>query len=223
MKLFMHAAACSLSPHIVCRELGLPIQLVAVDTKTHRTAAGDDYLQINGLGYVPALQLDDASVITEGPAIVQYLADLAPDAGLAPRPGTRERLQLQSWLNFLTSELHKPLAMLMHPDFAAARAPLVAKVGKRLDWLTAQLAAHAGPFIMGSQFTVADPYLFVVLNWTPLAHVELARWPALLDFQRRIAARPAVQAALEAEQLRNVPGTVFFAPEALLRARSQKA
>jgi glutathione S-transferase len=218
MKLYMHAGACSLSPHIVCRELGLPVEIIAVDRKTHRTPTGDDYLQINPLGYVPALQLDDARVITEGPAIVQYLADLAPDAGLAPRPGTPERTRLQTWLNFITSELHKPLAMLMSPDYAPVRATLAAKVGKRLDWLVGELGT--GPFLLGASFTGADAYLFVCLNWTAIAHVDLARWPALLDFQRRVAARPAVQAALAAEHLRAVPNSVFFAPEAMLRARA---
>ena len=219
MKLYMHSGACSLAPHIVCLELGLPVELVAVDRKNHRTPSGDDYLKINAMGYVPALQLDDATVITEGPAITQYLADQRPDAGLVPRAGTRERTQLHTWLNFITSELHKPIAMLMAPEFQPARDALVAKVGKRLDWVVAQLAAHGGPYLMGEQFTVADPYLFTVLNWTAIAHIELARWPSLIAFQQRMAARPAVQAALAAETLRNAPGTVFFAPEAMLKAR----
>jgi glutathione S-transferase len=220
MKLYMHAAACSLSPHIICRELGLPVDLVAVDRKTHRTPTGADYLQLNGLGYVPALELDDGFVITEGPAIVQYLADQKPDAGLAPRAGTRERTQLQTWLNFITSEIHKPLAQLMSPDYEAARPALVATITKRLDWLAGKLT---GPFLMGDQFTVADPYLFVCLNWTQLGPVDLTKWPALIEFQRRIAARPAVQAALDAETLRHTHGGVFFLPEVMLRARSQKA
>jgi glutathione S-transferase len=222
MKLYMHAAACSLSPHIVCRELGLPIELVAVDRKNHRTPTGDDYLQLNGLGYVPALQLDDGSVITEGPAIVQHLADQRPDAGLAPRAGTRERTQLQTWLNFITSEIHKPLAMLMSPDFEPARAPLITRIAKRFDWLSSQLTAHGGPYLMGERFTVADPYLFVCLNWTQLTPLELAKWPTLIAFQRQLAARPAVQAALAAEALAHAPDSVFFLPEAMLRAR-QKA
>ena len=219
MKLYIHLAACSLSPHILCRELGLPVDVIAVDRKTHRTPAGDDYLQINALGYVPALQLDDGFVITEGPAIVQYLADQKPEAGLAPRPGTRERTQLQTWLNFITSEIHKPLAMLMSPDFAPTREALTTKVTQRLDWLVGKLT---GPYLMGEHFTVADPYLFVCLNWTQLTPVDLTKWPALIDFQRRIAARPAVQAALETETLRHAPNSVFFLPEATLRAR-QKA
>jgi glutathione S-transferase len=217
MKLYMHAAACSLSPHIVCHELGLPIELVWVDRKTHQTAAGDDYYQINGNGYVPALQLDDGTVLIEGPAIVQYLADLRPDAGLAPRPGTLERTRLHSWLNFITSELHKPMAMLMDPAIQPARAPIADKVGKRLDWLVAQLT---GPYLMGERFTVADPYLFVCLNWSQWNKLELDRWPTLVGFMRRIAARPAVAAALAAEGLaRPDPAGVLFAPAPSKAAR----
>ena len=210
MKLYMHAGACSLSPHIVCHELGLPVELVWVDRKTHQTNTGDDYYQINGNGYVPALQLDDGTVLIEGPAIVQYLADLRPDAGLAPRPGTLERTRLHSWLNFITSELHKPLAMLMDPAMQPARAAIAEKVGKRLDWLVSQLT---GPYLMGERFTVADPYLFVCLNWSPWNKLDLDRWPTLIGFMRRIADRPAVAAALAAEGLaRPDPAGVFFAP-----------
>ncbi len=210
MKLYMHAGACSLSPHIVCRELDLPVELVEVDRRTHRTPGGADYLAVNGNGYVPALALDDGAVLIEGPAIVQYLADLRPAAGLAPPSGTLERTRLQTWLNFITSELHKPLAMLMDPAMQPARAPLVAKVARRLDWLVAQLS---GPFVMGDRFTVADPYLFVCLNWSPYSKLELDRWPALLEFMRRIGDRPAVRAATAAEGLaRPDPAGVFFAP-----------
>lgn len=210
MKLYMHAGACSLSPHIVCRELDLPVELVEVDRRTHRTPGGADYLAVNGNGYVPALALDDGAVLIEGPAIVQYLADLRPAAGLAPPSGTLDRTRLQTWLNFITSELHKPLAMLMDPAMQPARAPLVAKVTRRLDWLVAQLS---GPFLMGDRFTVADPYLFVCLNWSPYSKLELDRWPALLEFMRRIGDRPAVRAATAAEGLAKPdPAGVFFAP-----------
>jgi glutathione S-transferase len=210
MKLYMHAGACSLSPHIVCHELGLPVELVEVDRRTHRTAAGTDYFAVNGNGYVPALALDDGTVVIEGPAIVQYLADLRPAAGLAPASGTLDRTRLQGWLNFITSELHKPLAMLMDPAMQPARAPLVAKVSKRLDWVVAQLT---GPYLMGERFTIADPYLFVCLNWSPYNKLELERWPALIDFMRRIGDRPAVRVATAAEGLAKPdPAGVFFAP-----------
>jgi glutathione S-transferase len=211
MKLYMHSGACSLSPHIVCRELGLPVDLIAVDWHTRRTTAGDDYLPINGNGYVPALALEDGETLTEGPAIVQYLADLRPEAQLAPAHGTPARTRLQSWLNFITSELHKPMVMLMDPAFAPARDALHARVGKRLDWLSRELA---GPFLMGERFTVADAYLFVCLNWSPFNGVDLARWPALTAFMARVGARPKVQEALAAEGLVRSGDGVFFAPGA---------
>jgi len=198
MKLYMHAAACSLSPHIVCRELGLPLELIAVDHKVHRTSTDEDYLAINGNGYVPILELDDGTRIMEGPAIVQYLADLRPASDLAPPAGTLARTRLQTWLNFITSELHKPYAMLMSPDFQAAHATLIAKLQERIAWVDAQLT---GPYLLGEQITVADFYLFVVLNWSLYAKVDLARHPKLVDYQRRIAARPGVQTALAAEGL----------------------
>ena len=216
MKLYMHAAACSLSPHIVCRELDLPIELVEVDRKTHRTGEGEDFLRINGNGYVPVLRLEDGRTLTEGPAIVQYLADLRPDAGLLAPPGTMARTQTQSWLNFITSELHKPMAMLLNPTYAPVRAPLLELVGKRLDWLCSQLA---GPYLMGEGMTIADPYLFVCLNWSPWNGVDLQGWPLLQSFMARVAARPKVQAALEEEAL--VPfgeRGIFHAPASYVAA-----
>ncbi len=198
MKLYMHAAACSLSPHIICRELGIPVDIVEVDRKTHKTPTGADYLQINANGYVPALELDDGEVLIEGPAIVQHLAELRPDSGLLSEPGTMERTRVQSWLNFITSELHKPMAMMFQPAYAAANAALQAHVHKRLDWLSTRIA---GPYLTGKTFTVADAYLFVCLNWSPWLKIDLAPWPALQDFMRRVAARPGVQEALQAEEL----------------------
>jgi glutathione S-transferase len=212
----MHAAACSLSPHIVCRELDLPIELVEVDRKTHRTGEGEDFLRINGNGYVPVLRLEDGRTLTEGPAIVQYLADLRPDAGLLAPPGTMARTQTQSWLNFITSELHKPMAMLLNPAYAPVRAPLLELVGKRLDWLCSQLA---GPYLMGERMTIADPYLFVCLNWSPWNGVDLQGWPLLQSFMARVVARPKVQAALKAEAL--VPfgeQGIFHAPAGYVAA-----
>lgn len=198
MKLYMHTAACSLAPHIVCRELGLDIELVPVDRTTHRTADGRDYLTINGNGYVPLLELDDGTRITEGPAIVQYLADLKPEAGLAPPAGTMERVRLQSWLNFITAELHKPMAMQMYPEYAASREALRAHATKRFNWLSAELT---GPYLLGERYSVADAYLFVCLNWTQFLKIDLSPWPNLTDLMRRVAARPAAQDALAAEGL----------------------
>ncbi|WP_342665192.1 glutathione S-transferase N-terminal domain-containing protein [Inquilinus limosus] len=220
MKLYMHPGACSLSPHIVCRELDLPVELVEVDRRTHAASDGEDFLRINGNGYVPALVLEDGQTLTEGPAIVQYLADLRPEAGLLPPPGCVGRAQVQSWLNFVTAELHKPMVMLMLPAYAPARAALAALVDKRLDWLAGQIA---GPYLTGGRFTVADAYLFVCLNWSPWNGVDLARRPALEALHRRVAARPAVQAALAAEGLvRRDDG--FFGPrpaEAVVAAGAQ--
>jgi glutathione S-transferase len=207
----MHTAACSLSPHIVCRELGLDVELIAVDRATHRTAEGGDYLAINGNGYVPLLELEDGTRLMEGPAIVQYLADLKPEAGLVPPAGTLERVRLQSWLNFISTELHKPLAMQFH--FAASRGQLAALVTRRLTWLSDQLT---GPYLMGADFSVADAYLFVCLNWTQFLKFDLAPWPKLVDLMRRVAARPAVQQALAAEGLipRDQGGAYFTMAQA---------
>lgn len=198
MKLYMHTAACSLSPHIVCRELGLDVELIAVDRNSHRTSDGRDYLAINGNGYVPILELADGTRLMEGPAIVQYLADLKPEAGLVPPPGSAERARLQGWLNFIATELHKPLAMQYYPEYAGVREALRAHVMKRFTWLSEQLT---GDHLMGERFSVADAYLFVCLNWTQFLKIDLSPWPNLTDLMRRVAARPAARAALAAEGL----------------------
>ena len=210
MKLYMHTAACSLSPHIVCRELGLPVELVPVERGTHLLPDGSDFAAVNGNGYVPILELADGTRLMEGPAIVQYLADLHPEAGLAPKAGTLERTRLQTWLNFITSELHKPMAMHFNPTLTAAREGLRAIVEKRLDWLAGELT---GPYLMGERFTVADAYLFVVLNWSQFQNLDLGRWPNLMAFMRRVGARPGVQAALRAEGLGpSAAGEGLYAP-----------
>ena len=198
MKLYMHAGACSLSPHIVSRELGLPVELIEVDRKTHRTSDGGDYLAINGNGYVPVLELPDGETLSEGPAIVQYLADLRPESGLMPEPGTVARTKAQSWLNFITAELHKPMVMLFNPAYAPAHPALKTLVDKRLTWLASQLR---GPFLTGEQFSVADAYLFTILNWAGPSKFDLSKWPVLQEYQKRVAARPKVQEALKAEGL----------------------
>jgi glutathione S-transferase len=198
MKLYMHTAACSLSPHIVCRELGLDVELIMVDRTSHRTSDGRDYLTINGNGYVPILELDDGTRLMEGPAIVQYLADLKPEASLVPPPGSVERARLQAWLNFISAELHKPLAMQYYPEYARSRDALRAHVIKRMAWLSKELA---GPYLLGEHFSVADAYLFVCLNWTQFLKIDLSPWPNLTDLMRRVAARPAARDALAAEGL----------------------
>ena len=200
MKLYYAPGACSLSPHIVAREAGIPLELEKVDLGAKKTAAGEDYRQVNPKGYVPALRLDDGSVLTEGPAIVQYLADRKPAAGLAPHAGTIERYRLQEWLNFLTSEIHKSFSPLFNPAAAegwkqAARD----NITRRFDWVAEQLGPNA--YLVGERFTVADAYLFTLLNWCQWTGINLDRWPALKDYHARVAARPKVQEALRAEGL----------------------
>jgi glutathione S-transferase len=199
MKLYYAPGTCSLSPHIVAREAGLPLTLVRVDNKNKVTEAGDDYRAINPKGYVPLLELDNGVRLSEGPAIVQYLADLAPASKLAPANGTVERYQLQEWLNFITSEVHKqfsPLFDATMPD--EAKEKFRTRLATRFGWIAGQLKGR--DYLMGS-FTVADAYLFVVLGWTKFTGPDLASWPVLQEFVARVAARPHVQEALKAEGL----------------------
>ncbi|HQR20521.1 MAG TPA: glutathione transferase GstA [Burkholderiaceae bacterium] len=200
MKLYYSPGACSLSPHIVAREAGLPVTLVKVDLKGKKTDTGDDYHALSGKGYVPLLELDDGTRLTEGPAIVQYLADRAPACKLAPANGTIDRYRLQEWLNFITSELHKQFSPLFDPTMPEeAKAKFRAKITGRLDWIVGQIGNH--PYLMGQDFTVADAYLFTVLNWAQYTGIDLARWPLLVAYVARVAARPQVQAALTEEGL----------------------
>jgi glutathione S-transferase len=200
MKLFYSPGACSLSPHIVLLEAGLPFTIEKTDLRTKKTAAGSDYYAVNSKGAVPALQLDDGRVLTEGPAIVQYLADQKPESGLAPRAGTFERYQLMEILNFITSEVHKGYSPLFNPKISADwKASALANLGKKFDWLSVFLDNKT--FLTGSAFTVADAYLFTVLRWSEHVGIDLAKWPALLAYRARVAERPMVQAALKAEGL----------------------
>ncbi len=200
MKLYYFPGACSLSPHIVLLEAGLAHTMVKIDPKTKKTESGADYLAVNSKGSVPALQLDDGRVLTEGPAVVQYLADLKPESGLAPRAGTFERYQLMEILNYITSEIHKTFSPLFNPAGSAeSKETAVANLGKRFDWLSGFLGKK--PFLLGSTFTVADAYLFTVLNWTGHVKIDLNKWPILADYKSRIAARPKVMEAMKAEGL----------------------
>ena len=199
MKLYYSPGACSLSPHIVAREAGLPLTTVRVDTKNKKTEFGDDYRAINPKGYVPLLELDNGVRLSEGPAIVQYLADLAPAAKLAPANGTFERYQLQEWLNFITSEIHKQFSPLFDGTMPEeAKEKFRNKLAGRFDLLAGQLEGR--DYLMGS-FTVADAYLFTVLGWTRYTGPDLARWPVLQAYVARVAARPQVQAAMKEEGL----------------------
>jgi glutathione S-transferase len=200
MKLFYSPGACSLSPHIVLVEAGLPCRLERVDLKTHRTQSGTDFMAINPKGYVPALELDDGSILTEGPAIVQVLADLAPASGLAPTAGSMERYRLQEWLTFIGTEIHKTFSPLWHSVNEQVKQDAATALHRRFDWLEPQLAERN--FLLGGRFTVADAYLFTVLNWTNFLKMPLDRWPALAAYLARIAARPAVQRAMDEEGLR---------------------
>lgn len=200
MKLYYSPGACSLAPHIIAREAGIDLQLDKVDTKAKRTASGHDYLQITPKGYVPALELADGQVLTEGPAIQQFLADLAPESGLAPPNGSFERVRLQEMLGYINSELHKSYSPLFSPDTPEqTRAERKAYLRKRYEPVERVLAGQ--PWIVGDRFGIADAYLFVVTNWAKAVELDLSAFPALLAFQNRVAERPAVQAALVAEGL----------------------
>jgi len=201
MKLYYSKGACSLSPHIVACEAELPIELIEVDLQIKRTGAGEDFRLINPNGYVPVLILDDGNKLMEGPAIVQYLADQAPDKELAPPAGTFERYQLQQWLNFISTEIHKggfaPLFNSATPE--AAKKMAIATLTSRLETVAEHLSNRA--FLLGEQFTVADAYLFVMLGWGAYVDVDISRWPVLADYAAKISARPAVQKALKEEGL----------------------
>lgn len=200
MKLFYASGACSLSPHIVAQEADIELRLQKVDLKTKTITSEGDFLAINPKGYVPALQLDDGAVLTEGAVIVQYLADLKPQKGLAPAAGTFERYRLQEWLTFINSELHKSYSPLFRPDTPAdTRAERVAYLNKRYAIVEKHLQDH--PYLMGAAFTVADAYLFTVTNWAANVKLDLSGFPKLRAFQERVAARPAVKAAMMAEGL----------------------
>ena len=200
MRLFYSSGACSLSPHIVAREAGIDLKLQKVDLKTKTLVSQGDYLAVNPKGSVPALELDDGEILTEGPVIVQYLADLRPEKGLAPPAGTLERYRLQEWLGYINSELHKSFSPLFRPDTPAeTRAERQAYLNRRYTLIEQRLAQH--PYLMGDAFTVADAYLFTVTQWAGIVKLDLSAFPKLRAFQERIAARPAVKAAMSAEGL----------------------
>lgn len=201
MKLYYSKGACSLSPHITACEAGLPIELVEVDLQSKRTKAGEDFRQINPNGYVPVLVLDDGNKLTEGPAIVQYLADQVPDKNLVPLTGTFERYQLQQWLNFISTEIHKggfgPLFNPVMPE--SAKQIIITSLTSRLETVSEHLSNRA--FLLGEHFTVADVYLFVTLRWGTYVNIDISRWPVLANYAAKIAARPTVQKALKEEGL----------------------
>ena len=200
MKLYYSAGACSLSPHIVLEEAGLPYEAISAPTKTKQQPDGSDYRKVNPLGYVPYLVLDDGTGLREGPAIVQYIADQAPHSKLAPPNGTLARYQLQSWLNFIGTEVHKGFSPLFNPAMPAEAKKISAeRLQDRLKWVDGELAGKT--WLMGADFTVADAYLFVVTNWAKPMQIDLTPYANLLAWRERVAARPAVQRAMKAEGL----------------------
>ena len=200
MKLYYSPGACSLSPHIIACEAELPIELVKVDLQSKLTETGEDFRQLNPNGYVPLLILDDGNRLTEGPAIVQYLADQAPDKKLIPPAGTFERYQAQQWLNFISTEIHKSFSPLFNPVAPdAAKQLAIDTLMTRLETVSEKLSSQ--PFLLGENFSVADAYLFVTLSWGQYVDVDISRWPALVRFTDRISARPAVQQAMKEEGL----------------------
>jgi glutathione S-transferase len=199
MKLYYTAGSCAQAPHIALRELGLPFEAVKVDLTQHTLPDGSDFRAVNPKGYVPLLELDDGTHISEASVILQYIADQKPGQ-LAPVFGTRERWKLMEWLAFIATEVHKGFGPLWNPQTPAeVRERTIQALGNRFTLISATLSAQ--PFLTGSEFTIADAYLFVILNWSGLHKVDLGAWPALQQFQARVAARPAVQATLKAEGL----------------------
>jgi glutathione S-transferase len=202
MKLYFAPGACSLSPHIVLEEAGIAAETEQVNNQEKKTKSGKDYWAINPKGQVPALQLDSGEMLTEGPVIVQYLADQKPGSGLVPPAGTIDRYRVQEWLNFITSELHKSFGPIFRPTTPDAYKTISKEnLGKRFDWLDKQLDGRQ--YLMGDKFTVADAYLFTVLRWTSRIQMDLGKWPNLKAYADRVASRPKVQAAMKAEGLTN--------------------
>jgi glutathione S-transferase len=200
MKLYYAPGACSLSPHIALQEAGLKYQAIKADLKTKQTETGGDFKSKNPLGYVPALELDDGTLLTEGPAIVQYIADKAPEKHLAPANGSLDRYKMQSWLNFVSTEMHKGFSPLFSPAMPDEAKKLAKeKLATRFAHLDKHFASH--DHLMGKAYSVADGYLFTVLNWTKPTNIDLAPYPNLVKYHQRVGARPAVQAAMKAEGL----------------------
>ena len=201
MKLFYKPGACSLASHIALNEINAPFELVAVDTASGLTNGGGDYLKINPKGYVPALQLDDDNILTEGPAILQFLADEHPSAHLIPAVGTMDRTRMLEQLTFVSSELHKAFGPLFQDTSSEAeQAKAREAVGRKFD-IVETVLSDGRQTLVDDQFTIADAYLFVVANWANFTGIDLLQWPQLAGFVARVAQRPAVQKALSAEGL----------------------
>ncbi|HEX5124278.1 MAG TPA: glutathione transferase GstA [Rhodanobacteraceae bacterium] len=200
MRLYYAQYACSLAPHVVAREAGIPIELVEVDISTHTLKNGADYFAINPRGYVPALELDDGTVLTEVAAIVQYLADLKPESNLVPKAGTFERVKLQAWLTFVGTELHKQFSpWLFHAETAESTVQAIkAKIASRFAELDRTLAVQ--PYLMGEHFTIADAYAFAIVRWAPMMKMDLGAYPSLAAWLARVGSRATVRQAIATEQ-----------------------
>ena len=200
MKLYYSPGACSLAPHIILRESGYAFDLIKVDIPNKKTEHGDDYWKINPKGYVPALVLDSGEVLTEVGVICQYLADKMPEAGLAPELGTLARYHLMEWLNFVATEVHKQIGALFNPKMTPEmKAVQLGVIERRLDALEKMLGGK--DYLMGERFSVADAYLYTVLNWTKIHKIDMAKWPKLADFMTRVGSRPKVHEAMRKEGL----------------------
>ncbi len=200
MKLYFAPGACSLSPHIVLREAGHQFDLVPVDLREKKTKDGNDFNQINGKGQVPTLETDEGFILTEGPAIVQYAGDKNPGSKVVPAAGTKERYQVQEWLNFITSELHKNFGPLFRPTTPDAYKAIAKEaIAGRFKWINEKLAGKQ--YLMGDAFTAPDAYLYVMTRWAQRMEIDISQWPNLKAFAERMAARPKVQEALKAEGL----------------------
>ena len=201
MKLYYLPGACSLASHIALREAGVAFDLERFDKANKKTESGADFLAINPKGYVPVLTLDDGDVLTEGAAILQYIADENPKAGLAPAAGSRERVHLQAHLNYIATEVHKAFSPLFNPNSSdAEKAAAKTRVAEKLD-MVEKILSDGRSYLVGNALSVADIYLFVVVNWTFPTGIGLDTWPHVAAFHQRVAARDSVQAALKAEGL----------------------
>jgi len=198
MKLYLSPGACSLASHIVLKEAGFQFNTEKVNLADKKTESGGDFNQINPKGYVPALQLENGQVLTEGVAIMQFLADQKPDSGLLPKAGSIERYRLIEWLNFIATEVHKTLGPLWKPTLSEETKTVLKDLfARRMDYVSAELKDKS--YLMGEQFTVADAYLFTVLNWCGMLKVDLSKWPSIQAYVSRVASRPKVQDAMKAE------------------------
>jgi len=200
MKLYYYPGACSMAVHIALREAGMAFDLDKVDLDQHQTADGEDFYKINPKGYVPALRLDNGQILTEDAVLLQYVADLKPASGLAPKVGMLERYRLMEWLNFISSEMHKTLGALFNPKITPEwKENQIDLFGRRCDYLVEALGDK--PYLMGDKFTIADAYLFTILGWANLFKIDMGKWPSLQSYAERIAARPMVQETMHAEGL----------------------